>query len=98
MFNGYLPLYLQDRLKSSSNSLNETYRDYAIVSVMGIPGSIIACALVDWTRQTGRFSIGGRKLALAVSTMLTGLFLFLFTTAKTEAAYLGFSCASSLTQ
>ena len=98
LYNGFLPLYLADRLDSGNGSLNETYRDYTIVSVMGIPGSIIACVLVDWTRQAGTFSIGGRKLALAVSTVLTGLFLFLFTTSKTNAAYLGYSCASSLTQ
>lgn len=35
---------------------------------------------------------------LAVSTMLTGLFLFVFTTSKTSAAVLGYSCASGLTQ
>lgn len=98
LYNGFLPLYLEDRLNSGSNSLNETYRDYTIVSVLGIPGSIIACVFVDWTRQTSKFSIGGRKLALAVSTALTGVFLFLFTTSKTNAAYLGYSCASSLTQ
>lgn len=35
---------------------------------------------------------------MAVSTLLTGIFLFLFTTSKTEAAVLGYSCASGLTQ
>ncbi|PAV18907.1 MFS general substrate transporter [Pyrrhoderma noxium] len=98
LFNGFLPLYLADRLESSSNSTFQTYRDYSITSVCGIPGSIIACILVDWTRKTGKFSIGGRKMALALSTMLTGLFLFLFTTAKDEASNLGYSCASTLTQ
>lgn len=96
LFNGFLPLYLADRLPSGST--NQTYRDYSITSVCGIPGSIIACILVDWTRKTGKFSIGGRKMALALSTVLTGLFLFLFTTAKGEASNLGFACASTLTQ
>ncbi|KAG0695128.1 major facilitator superfamily domain-containing protein [Suillus ampliporus] len=83
---------------SGSSSVSETYRNYTIVSVLGIPGSFIASAVVDYTRGTGRWLVGGRKLALAVSTMLTGLFLFLFTTSKTTAAVLGYSCASGLTQ
>lgn len=98
LFNGFLPLYLQTRLQTSSNSINNTYRDYSIISVLGIPGSIIACILIDFTRNAGKVAIGGRKLALALFTLLTGIFLFLFTISKNEAAYLGFSCASSLTQ
>ena len=35
---------------------------------------------------------------MAISTVLTGIFLFLFTTSKTNAAVLGYSCASGLTQ
>ena len=97
LFNGFLVLYLQDRI-SFDDTLNKTYRDYVIVGVLGIPGSMIACVIVDWTRNSGRFAIGGRKFALAISTLATGLFLFLFTTATTESAYLGYSCASSLTQ
>ncbi|KAL5528270.1 hypothetical protein ACEPAF_7406 [Sanghuangporus sanghuang] len=97
LFNGFLPLYLADKLHASS-STNQTYRDYSITSICGIPGSIVACILVDWTRKSGKFTIGGRKMALALSTILTGLFLFLFTTAKDEASDLGFSCAASFTQ
>ncbi|KAG1821035.1 MFS general substrate transporter [Suillus subaureus] len=99
LFNAYLPLYLSaDSSTSGSSSVSETYRNYSIVSVLGVPGSLIACATVDYTRGTGRWLVGGRKFVLAVSTMLTGLFLFLFTTSKTTAAVLGYSCASGLTQ
>ncbi|TFK34552.1 major facilitator superfamily domain-containing protein [Crucibulum laeve] len=100
LFNSFLPLYLAERVSSNSGT-SETYRNYAIVSVMGIPGSIIACLVVDWTRSSKgnrKWSVGGRKLTMAVSTLLTGIFLFLFTTSKTEAAVLGFSCASGVTQ
>ncbi|KAG1777425.1 hypothetical protein EV702DRAFT_1045486 [Suillus placidus] len=65
---------------------------------LGIPGSFIACAVVDYTRGIGRWLIAGRKLALAVSIIMTGLFLFLFTMSRTKPAVLGYSCASSLTQ
>lgn len=99
LFNAYLPLYLSAQGSASgSSSVSETYRNYSIVSVLGIPGSLIACATVDYTRGTGRWLVGGRKLVLALSTMLTGLFLFLFTTSQTTAAVLGYSCASGLTQ
>ncbi|KAG6900901.1 hypothetical protein C0995_003023 [Termitomyces sp. Mi166 len=101
LFNGFLPLYLEQRVSSSasSGSINTTYRNYAIISIMGIPGSILACLIVDWTRSSNsRWFLGGRKLTMAVSTGLTGLFLFLFTTSKTDNAVLGWSCASGVTQ
>ncbi|KAG6809351.1 hypothetical protein H0H92_000588 [Tricholoma furcatifolium] len=101
LFNGFLPLYLKQRVVSdgSSSSVNVAYRNYAIIAIMGIPGSIIACLVVDWTRGgQGKWSVGGRKLAMAVSTALTGIFLFLFTTSKSNAAVLGWSCASGVTQ
>ncbi|KAF5379816.1 hypothetical protein D9615_005781 [Tricholomella constricta] len=98
LFNAFLPLYLRERVDSTAG-VSETYRNYTIISVLGIPGSMIACAVVDWTRGSkSKWSVGGRKLTMAVSTALTGVFLFLFTTSKSEAAVLGFSCASGLTQ
>jgi sugar phosphate permease len=71
--------------------------NYSIISVLAIPGSLIACWMVDWTRK-GRVSFGGRKFAMALSTTLTGVFLFLFTTAKNQAGVLAYSCVTSLTQ
>jgi hypothetical protein len=98
LFNGFLPLYLKQRV-SSTAGVAATYRNYTIISVLGIPGSLIACIAVDWTRNSqSRWSLGGRKLTMAISTLLTGIFLFLFTTSKSNAAVLGYSCASGLTQ
>src|ERR1700742_4357663 len=73
-------------------------RQYTIFSVLGIPGSIIACYLVEITRGKGRFKIGGRKYSMALATALTGIFLFLFTTAKDAQQTLAYSCVTSLTQ
>ncbi|GLB44762.1 putative major facilitator superfamily protein [Lyophyllum shimeji] len=103
LYNGFLPLYLKERVAGSTSSVSEAYRNYVIISVLGIPGSLIACAVVDWTRggadgKGSRWALGGRKMTMAVSTALTGVFLFLFTTSRSEAAVLGFSCASGLTQ
>jgi MFS family permease len=47
----------------------------------------------------GKWSfIAGRKGAMALSTLLSGVFLFLFTQATTNQAVLGWNCASALTQ
>jgi len=98
LFNAFLPVYLSERNVGSSDSISATYRQYTIVSVLGIPGSIIACYLVEITRGKGRWTIGGRKYSMAVATALTGIFLFLFTTAKDASQTLAYSCVTSLTQ
>ena len=98
LFNGFLTLYLSERVPAGDDSVSVTYSNYAIFSVLGVPGSLIACAIVDFTRRTGKFSLGGRKFAMAISTALSGIFLFLFTTSKTNAAVLGYSCVTSLTE
>ncbi|KAL1750696.1 major facilitator superfamily domain-containing protein [Schizophyllum commune] len=102
-----------------NSSTDTTYRNYTIISVLGIVGPGIACLFVDWMRPNSnagpiadsepipvdhhakptrrKFTLVGRKLVMALSTLFTGVFLFLFTTNKTDAAVLGFSCASALT-
>ncbi|KZV77356.1 MFS general substrate transporter [Peniophora sp. CONT] len=98
LFNGFITLYLKARTSGGDGSINETYRNYSIISVLGIPGSIIACIIVDQTRRSqSGFVLGGRKFAMAISTALTGIFLFLFTTASNQAGVLGYNCASALT-
>ncbi|KAF7336529.1 putative MFS general substrate transporter [Mycena sanguinolenta] len=99
LFNGFITLYLSTQIKNQTSSTYRTYRDYSIISVLGVPGSIIACLVVDFTRKNPtKFAMGGRKVTMALSTALTGIFLFLFTTSKTENAVLGYSLASGLTQ
>jgi hypothetical protein len=125
LFYSFLPLYLNSRF-STASSVSLTYRNYVIISIMGIPGSLAACLMVDWTWKVNRAAdheeatekqepkphrvsqnwnawhglmvLGGRKVTLALSTLLTGVFLFLFTTSKSPADVLGYSCASSFTQ
>ncbi|KAG2345250.1 hypothetical protein BDR05DRAFT_975063 [Suillus weaverae] len=98
LFNAYLPLYFSAQRAASSSSKRERDISQLCDHIRPWdPGSFIACAVVDYTRGIGRWLIGGRKLALAVSIMMTGLFLFLFTTSRTTAAVFGYSCTSSLT-
>ncbi|OLL25556.1 putative MFS-type transporter [Neolecta irregularis DAH-3] len=91
LYNAFLPIYLRNHgSQIGASSIYETYRNFAIISACGVPGSVIASYLVN-TRI-------GRKGVMALSTILTGIFLFLFTYAKTSQAILGFSCATAVTQ
>ncbi|KAL1661254.1 major facilitator superfamily domain-containing protein [Schizophyllum commune] len=96
LFFAFLPLYLARRVDSDS-SINTVYRNYTIISVVGMVGPAIACLLVDSGSRgpPGRFRLMGRKLSMVFETLLTGILLFLFTLSTNEAAVLAFSCISS---
>jgi len=54
----YLPLYLSAQGSASgSSSMSETYCNYSIVSVLGIPRSLIACALRTCWPHTHRNAV-----------------------------------------
>jgi len=56
----------------------------------GIPGALIAGLAVELPRI-------GRKGAMSVATVLTGVFLFCSTTARTSNALLGWNCGYNVT-
>lgn len=86
LFNAFLPQYL-----SSSASTYETYRNYAITAVVGLPGPIFAAYTVD-------VKYIGRKGTMAISTLITGILLFCFTAAKTSNTQLVCSALESFFQ
>jgi MFS family permease len=61
------------------------YRNYAIISIVGCPGSFIAWLTVD-------IKYLGRKGTMAIATLLTGIFLFLFTSSTDADFQLAFQC------
>jgi MFS family permease len=87
LYNAFLP-YIQALrgAQFGDGSTYLTYRNSLIIAVLGVPGALIGGAMV----QIPNF---GRKGALAVSTVLTGVFLFASTTALTSNALLGWNCA-----
>ncbi|KAG9792332.1 MFS general substrate transporter, partial [Aureobasidium melanogenum] len=86
LFNAFLPQYLTSvDPNAPPTPTSIVYRNYAITSIVGCPGSIIACYTVD-------IKYIGRKGTMAISTMLTGIFLFLFTTSTDSSFQLAFSC------
>lgn len=92
LYNAFIALYLQNAGANQGETTQaEQYRDLVIIAACGIPGSFAAAALVELPSV-------GRRGTMAFFTLLTGLFLFLFTTARTPAAVLGWNCATSLTQ
>ncbi|PWZ02957.1 MFS general substrate transporter [Testicularia cyperi] len=92
LYNAFIALYLQNAgANQGGSSQFEQYRDIVIISACGIPGSFAAAFLVE-------MPYAGRRGTMAFFTLLTGVFLFSFTTARTPAAVLGWNCATSFTQ
>ncbi|KAK3382417.1 major facilitator superfamily transporter [Lasiosphaeria ovina] len=90
LYNAFLPYIQASRgADFGDGSTYLTYRNSLIISVLGIPGALLGGVLVET-----RF---GRKGTLALSTVLTGAFLYGSTTALTSQALLGWNCAFSLT-
>ncbi|KAK5057508.1 hypothetical protein LTR84_011508 [Exophiala bonariae] len=91
LYNAYLP-YLQAirGAEFGDGSTYITYRNSAIIAVLGIPGALLGGAMVE-------IKSFGRKGTLALSTVLTGVFLYCSTTAKTSDALLGWNCAYNFT-
>lgn len=108
LFNAFLPQYLSHSSSSSSDPTSsdpsdatdptaisaETYRDYAILSIVGVPGSVLAYFTVD-----SPSAFLGRRGTLAISTFVSASFLFLFVNYGTSGpAQLGFSCVEAFSQ
>ncbi|KAK7681656.1 MFS sugar transporter [Cerrena zonata] len=91
LYNGFVTFFLQTRgADFGDGSLNITYRNQVILSVIGVPGALLAGWMVEL-----RFL--GRKGTLAISTVLTGVFLFASTTARNSNALLGWNCGYTFT-
>lgn len=92
LFNAFLPQYLQNAGKHSAPTPNNiVYRNYAITSIVGVPGSIAAYYTVD-------MKYIGRKGTIAISTLITGCLLFGFTGSSDPNYQLVFSCLEAFFQ
>lgn len=103
LFNAFLPQYLSHGgggdssdagTSLASEITGETYRNYAITSIAGVPGSLLAAYTVDLQSP-----FLGRRGTLATSTLVSAVFLFLFVRLGTSpAAQLAFSCVEAFAQ
>ena len=92
LFNAFLPQYLQNAGKNQEPTpTSVVYRNYAITSIIGVPGSIIGAYTVD-------IKYIGRKYTIAVSTLLTAIFLFVFTVSSDSSFQLAMTCLEAFFQ
>ncbi|EXJ79526.1 hypothetical protein A1O3_07805 [Capronia epimyces CBS 606.96] len=92
IYNSLLPIYLQIHgAESGDSSTGTTYRNLLVTIVCSIPGTLLGGYLIGMKRI-------GRKGTLGFSLLLTGAFLFAFTTARTQGTILAFNCIISFTQ
>lgn len=94
LFNSFIILYLKAANGNDVtiyNTINDTYKNYAIISVCGVPGSLIATWMVNLPRS-------GRRGAMSIGTLLSGVFLFGFTAVGNSKGTLAFSCVTAFTQ
>ncbi|KAF5341037.1 hypothetical protein D9611_006172 [Ephemerocybe angulata] len=91
LYNSFITYYLATRgAEFGDGSVYITYRNQAILSVVGVPGALLAGYMVD-------LPILGRRGTLSISTILTGVFILVSPTSRTSNALLGWNCAYSFT-
>jgi hypothetical protein len=91
LFNAFLPQYLTNSGGGSPTPANTVYRNYATTSIVGVPGSIMACITVDIKHV-------GRKGTMPIATLITGIFIFCFTISADPSFQLAFTCLEALFQ
>ncbi|OTA68391.1 MFS general substrate transporter [Hypoxylon sp. EC38] len=91
LYNAFLPYIQSTRgVDFGDGSTYITYRNSLIIAVLGVPGALIGGVLVELHHF-------GRKGALCLSTILTGVFLYCSTTATNSSSLLGWNCAYNFT-
>ncbi|KAI4112518.1 MAG: hypothetical protein LQ345_006343 [Seirophora villosa] len=91
LFNAFLPQYLANSNAEQPTAPSIVYRNYAITSVVGVPGSILAAYTVN-------VKYVGRKGTIAISTLITGVLVFCFTISSDPNFQLAFTCLEALFQ
>jgi len=91
LYNSFIPVYLATRgADFGDGSVYITYRNQVILSVIGLPGALLAGYMVE-------LPVLGRRGTLSISTILTGIFILVSTTARSSNTLLGWNCAYSFT-
>ncbi|KAL8942834.1 MAG: hypothetical protein Q9216_001449 [Gyalolechia sp. 2 TL-2023] len=91
LFNAFLPQYLTNSNAEQPTAPSIVYRNYAITSVVGVPGSLIAYYTVN-------IKYIGRKGTIAISTLITGVLVFCFTISSDPDFQLIFTCLEAFFQ
>ena len=78
----FLPTILLEKNSAIKISVAETYRNFIIIYICGVPGVLLGALMYVVPRV-------GRKWAMVFSSALMGVSLFLFATVNTEASNVG---------
>ncbi|KAG1775527.1 MFS general substrate transporter [Suillus placidus] len=91
LYNSFVTYFLATRgANFGDSSTYITYRNQVIISVIGVPGALMAGYFVELPYL-------GRRGTLAIFTVLTGVFILASTTARTSNALLSWNCGYSYT-
>ncbi|KAF8603132.1 MFS general substrate transporter [Ceratobasidium sp. AG-I] len=91
LYNAFVTYFLATRgADFGDGSVYITYRNQVILSVIGVPGALLG----GWAVEVPFL---GRRGTLSITTILTGVFLFASTTARSSDALLGWNCGYSFT-
>ncbi|KAJ1310734.1 hypothetical protein OPQ81_009256 [Rhizoctonia solani] len=91
LYNAFVTYFLATRgADFGDGSVYITYRNQVILSVIGVPGALLG----GWAVEV---PLLGRRGTLSITTVLTGIFLFASTTARSSDALLGWNCGYSFT-
>ncbi|KAJ7665794.1 synaptic vesicle transporter SV2 [Mycena rosella] len=78
LFNAFLGGYLSSReTDTGATGIDATYSAYTYQAACGVGGSMLAAVMVQWNRT-------GRKYSMAFFTIMSGVFLFALTAARTS--------------
>ncbi|WVN90196.1 uncharacterized protein L203_105432 [Cryptococcus depauperatus CBS 7841] len=89
LYNAFIPYTLAIKgAQFGDGSTYITYRNACIIAVLGVPGATLGGLLVEIRHF-------GRKGALSASAVLTGIFIYGSTTAKTSDTLLAWNCVYS---
>ncbi|KAL8766138.1 MAG: hypothetical protein Q9209_006978 [Squamulea sp. 1 TL-2023] len=91
LFNAFLPQYLSNSNSEQPTEPSVVYRNYAVTSIVGVPGSLIAYYTVN-------LKYVGRKGTIAISTLITGILVFCFTISSDSTFQLAFTCLEAFFQ
>ncbi|KAF2174065.1 hypothetical protein M409DRAFT_16339 [Zasmidium cellare ATCC 36951] len=92
LYSNFLPELLAAKGASTgSTSVAITYRNNLIIIICSIPGTLVGGLLIN-------IKYIGRKGTLGGSLILSAIFLFAFTTARTPAEILAFNCVATFAQ
>ena len=92
LYSNFLPELLAAKgAEAGSTSVTITYRNNLIIIACSIPGTLVGGWLIN-------LKYIGRKGTLGGSLILSAIFLFAFTTAKTPAQILAFNCVATFAQ